>query len=91
LAKNVFALHGVDVSGRAVLRRACRRHELSALIAQLPPCVIGMEAGSGAHEWARRSERLGHRVRIIAAKFVRPYRKSGKNDFNDAEATGKPL
>ena len=50
------------------------------------PCLIGMEACSGAHEWARRFEALGHRVRLIAPKFVVPYRKSGKNDANDAEA-----
>lgn len=86
LAKNVFALHGVNAAGEVVLRRLCRRHELAELIAQLPPCVIGMEVGSGAHEWARRFERWGHTVRLMAAKFVHPYRKAGKNDFNDAEA-----
>jgi transposase len=86
LAKSVFALHGVDGAGRAVLHRMCRREELGRLIAQLPPCLIGMEAGSGAHEWARRFERMGHTVRLMAPKFVRPYRKAGKNDFNDAEA-----
>jgi len=48
--------------------------------------LIGIEACSGAHEWARRFQRLGHEVRIMAARFVAPYRRSGKNDGNDAEA-----
>ena len=55
----------------------------STLVMQLPPCLIGMEACSGAHEWARR---FGHTVKLMAPKFVAPYRKSGKNDGNDAEA-----
>jgi transposase len=55
-------------------------------VAALPPCLIGMEACSGAHEWARRFQELGHTVRLMAPVFVAPYRKSGKNDGNDAEA-----
>jgi transposase len=86
LAKSVFSLHGVDALGHEVLRRTLRRNQLSAFLAQLPPCLIGMEACSGAHEWARQFTLLGHTVRLMAAKFVAPYRKSGKNDGNDAEA-----
>lgn len=86
LAKNVFALHAVDASGRVVLRRSVRRRQLSEVVAQLPPCLIGMEACSGAHEWARRFSLLGHTVKLMAPKFVTAYRKSGKNDGNDAEA-----
>lgn len=86
LAKNVFSLHGVNAAGKAVLRRAVRRDQLEAVVAKLPACVIGMEACSGAHEWARRFARYGHTVRLMAPKFVAPYRKSGKNDGNDAEA-----
>jgi transposase len=82
----VFSLHGVDGRGRVVLRKSVRRGQLSALVAQLPPCLIGMEACSGAHEWARRFSQLGHTVKLMAAKFVTAYRKSGKNDGNDAEA-----
>jgi transposase len=55
LAKRVFALHGVNARGRIVLRRVCRRHELAAIMAQLSPCLIGMEACSGAHEWGASS------------------------------------
>jgi len=86
LAKNVFAVHGVDALGRVVLRRTVRREKLLELIAQLPSCLIGMEACSGAHEWARQFAKLGHTVRLMAPKFVAPYRKSGKNDDNDAAA-----
>jgi transposase len=86
LAKRVFALHGVDVSGRVVLRRTLRRDQLLDAMAQLPPCIVGMEAGSGAHEWARRLQTLGHTPKLIAAKFVSAYRRKGKNDGNDAEA-----
>jgi transposase len=59
---------------------------LEATVAALAPCLIGMEACGGAHEWARRFERYGHRVRLMTPRFVIPYRKSGKNDGNDAEA-----
>lgn len=86
LAKNVFSLHGVDAAGRTLLRRTVRRERLVETVAALSPCLIGMEACSGAHEWGRRFEQYGHRVKLMAPKFVAPYRKSGKNDGNDAEA-----
>ena len=86
LAKSVFTIHGVDAAGRTVLRKTVRREKLLELIAALPPCLIGMEACGGAHEWARQFERHGHRVGIMMARFVAAYRKSSKNDGNDAEA-----
>jgi transposase len=86
LAKNVFSLHGVDAAGRAVLRRTVRRDRLAETVAALSPCLIGMEACSGAHEWGRRFQQHGHTVKLMAPKFVAPYRKSDKNDGNDAEA-----
>jgi transposase len=86
LAKNVFSLHGVDGQGREVLRRTVRRGQLLAVVAQLPACLIGLEACSGAHEWARQFAAFGHTVRLMAPKFVAPYRRGGKNDGNDAEA-----
>lgn len=90
LAKNVFALHGVAPSGKPELvRPAVRRSRLLEVVAALPPCVIGMESCSGAHHWAREFERLGHTVRLMAPKFVAPYRtagKRGKNDANNAAA-----
>jgi len=86
LAKSVFSLHGVDGAGQVVLRRTVRRDQLLEVVAALSPCLIGMEACSGAHEWGRRFQAAGHTVKLMAPKFVAPYRKSGKNDGNDAEA-----
>ena len=86
LAKRIFALHGVDSGGRTVMRRVIRREQLTRTIAALPPCLIGMEACSGAHAWARQFMTFGHTVKLMAPAFVAPYRKSGKNDSNDAEA-----
>ena len=85
LAKNVFAVHGVDEAGKAVLvRPSVPRAKLLELIAALPPCLIGMEACSGAHHWAREFAQYGHTVRLMAPKFVAPYRLSGKRGKNDA-------
>ncbi len=86
LAKNVFSLHGVDANGKAVLRKSVSRGKLLECFSQLPRCVVGMEACTGAHHWARQLITLGFDARIIAPRFVIPYRKSGKNDGNDAEA-----
>ncbi len=86
LAKSVFTVHGVDRTGRTVLRKTVRRERLMELIAGLPPCLIGMEACGGAHQWARKFQEHGRRVGIMMARFVAPYRKSSKNDGNDAEA-----
>lgn len=84
LAKNVFALHAVDAAGRAVLvRPSVPRGKLLELVASLPPCLIGMEACSGAHHWARLFAARGHTVRLMAPKFVVPYRLSGKRGKND--------
>lgn len=85
LAKNVFALHGVDEHGKPVLvQPSVRREKLLEVVAHLPPCLIGMEACSGAHHWAREFSRFGHTVRLMAPKFVVPYRLSGKRGKNDA-------
>lgn len=86
LAKQVMAAHGVGAEGRVVLRKVLRRDQLLRWTATLAPCVVAMEACGGAHHWSRELTRQGHMVRIIAAEFVKPFRKSGKNDANDAEA-----
>ncbi|MDO9005119.1 MAG: IS110 family transposase [Aquabacterium sp.] len=90
LAKNVFAVHGIDEAGKAVLiKPAVKRDALLPMIAKLPSCLIGMEACSGAHHWARQFQAFGHTVRLMAPKFVAPYRLSGrkgKNDAADAQA-----
>lgn len=98
LAKNVFAVHGVDEHGQAALiKPRVSREQLAGLIAQLPPCLIGLEACSGAHHWARLFRSYGHTVKLMAPKFVTPYRLSGKRGKNDAadaaaicEAVGRP-
>jgi transposase len=86
LAKNVFQVHGIDESGRAVLRRKIRRSEVLPLFSKLPPARVGMEACHTSHYWAREIARFGHDVRMMPAQFVKPYVKSQKNDAADAEA-----
>ena len=73
LAKNVFAVHGVDESGKpAPVRPELPRGKVVELIAHLPPCLVGIEACSGAHHWAREFSKFGHIVRLMAPKFVAP-------------------
>ncbi len=86
LAKNTFSLHGIDEHGKVFLKKTVSRNKLILTLANVPPCLIGMEACSGSHYWAREIGKLGHDVRIMAPKFVIPYRKGGKNDNNDAAA-----
>lgn len=86
IAKSVFQVHGVDRNGKTVLKKTLNRAQVTEFFAQLPPCLIGIEACAGSHHWARELTRFGHDARLMAAQFVSPYRKSGKNDANDAEA-----
>lgn len=85
LAKNVFALHGVNATGEGQLRQPkVTRGKLLEVVAALPPCVIGIEACSGAHHWARLFSACGHTVKLVAPKLVAPYRMSGKKGKYDA-------
>lgn len=86
IAKQVFQVHGADAEGRAVLRKRLRRNQMATFFANLPPCLVGLEACCGSHYWSRILSRAGHTVRLIAPQFVKPYVKSNKNDANDAEA-----
>ncbi|WP_457390003.1 IS110 family RNA-guided transposase [Roseateles sp. P5_E1] len=86
LAKNVFQVHGVNERGKAVLRKQLKRDQVSPFFANLPRCLIGIEACASAHHWARKLQALGHTVRLMAPQFVKPYVKSNKNDAADAEA-----
>jgi transposase len=86
LAKNVFQVHGVNEHGKAVLRKQLRRDQVTAFFANLPACLVGMEACGSAHHWARKLQVLGHTVKLMAPQFVKPYVKSNKNDAADAEA-----
>ncbi|MBI4183121.1 MAG: IS110 family transposase [Proteobacteria bacterium] len=86
LAKSVFQVHGVDESGRVVVRRQLRRSQVEGFFARLEPAVVGMEACGGAHHWARTLQGLGHEVRLMPAAYVKPYLKRNKTDGRDAEA-----
>ena len=86
LAKNVFQVHGVDARGKTVLNKPLKRAQMAAFFANLPPCLVGMEACAGAHHWARKLQSFGHTVRLMAPQFVKPYVKSNKNDAADAQA-----
>jgi transposase len=94
LSKNVFVIYGVDGRDQRVLKKTLKRAELLAFFAQLEPGLVGMEAGSGAHHWARELIKLGHDARIMDPRLVAPYRnqgRTGKNDANDAEAICEAL
>ena len=86
IAKQVFQVHGVDEHGKVRGRKQLARTKVLEFFAQLPPCLIGIEACASAHYWGRELTKLGHTVKLMAAQFVIPYRKRGKNDANDAEA-----
>jgi transposase len=91
LAKNFFHLVAMDARGKVVWRKALTRRRLLEFLTQLPPCRIGMEACATAHYWGREMQKLGHEVKLIHPSFAAAYRKSGKNDFNDAEAIGEAM
>jgi transposase len=82
----VFQVHGVSADGMTVLRRQLRRGQVLAFFARLEPCLIGMEACSGAPHWAREFSALGHEVRLMPAAYVKPNVKLGKTDGADAQA-----
>ena len=86
IAKSVFRVHGADGNGKPVIRRQLRRREVLRFFANLERCLIGIEACHSSHYWARELIALGHEVRLIPTQYVRPFRRGGKNDANDAEA-----
>ena len=86
LAKSVFQIHGVDAEGAVVFRRRLRRGQVLPFFKKQPPCLVGMEACATSHHWAREIEALGHNVRLMPPRYVKPYVKRNKNDMADAEA-----
>jgi transposase len=86
IAKSVFQVHGVDRHGKTVLRKRLTRAKILAFFANLPRCLIGLEAGGGAHHWARELRALGHEARLMPPQYVRAYVKTNKHDAADAEA-----
>ncbi|MFH1829359.1 MAG: IS110 family transposase [Pseudomonadota bacterium] len=86
LAKSVFQIHGVDASGKALVRKKLSRGELIAFMENLPKTRVVMEACGGSNYWARRFREMGHEVKLIAPQFVKPFVKTNKSDKADAEA-----
>jgi transposase len=86
LAKNVFQLHGAAADGAVVFRKKLSRLQFQRFMSEHPRCLVAMEACGGAHHWAREMDRLGHEVRLVAPRYVKPFIKRQKNDAADAEA-----
>ena len=91
IGKNSFHVVGLDDRGAIVLRQKWSRNQVAVRFANMPPCLIGMEACVGAHHLSRGLQRLGHDARLMPARYVRPYSKGQKNDFRDAEAIAEAV
>jgi transposase len=91
IGKNSFHVVGQDARGEIVLRQKWSRHQIEARFANMPSCLIGMEACVGAHHLSRRLKALGHDARLMPARYVRPYSRGQKNDFRDAEAIAEAV
>jgi len=91
IGKNSFHIVGLDKRGAIALRQKWSRGQVETRLANMPPCLIGMEACVGAHHLSRRLKSLGHDARLMPAKYVRPYNKGQKNDFRDAEAIAEAV
>src|SRR3954454_4765513 len=91
LGKNTFHLIGMDARGSIVLRRKIARGQLPSCLANLPVCLIGLEACAGAHHIGRQLAALGHDVRLLPAQYVKPFLKGHKNDYRDAEAIAEAV
>lgn len=94
IAKNGVCVHGVDAQGHVIVKKRLARQKVLPCVAQLAPCLLGMEASGGAHDWARECTTLGHTVKLMSPQCVTPYVQSQKNDPNDAaglcEAVARP-
>ena len=91
IGKNAFHVIGLDDKGAIILRHKLSRSQVYARLANIPPCLIGMEACVGAHHLGRQLSALGHDTRLMPARYVRPYSKGQKNDFRDAEAIAEAV
>src|SRR5450631_1349417 len=86
IAKAVFQVHGVDGAGAVVIRKRISRSKMLEFFADLPPCLVGIEACPSAHHWGRELQGLGHTVKLMPPSYVKAYLKRSKNDANDAAA-----
>jgi transposase len=91
IGKNTFHLVGLDQRGNIVLQLKTSRAQLERRLANVPHCLVGMEACSGTHHIGRQLEALGHDVRLIPAQYVKPFLKGHKNDYRDAEAIAEAV
>jgi transposase len=91
IGKSCFHVVGFDARGAIVMRRRCSRTQLIQELANVSPCVVGMEACCGAHHLGRILATQGHAVRLIPPQYVKPFVKSHKNDLLDAEAIGEAV
>jgi transposase len=91
LAKTIFQIQGCDERGKELFRKRLSRQKLALFMAQLPKCLVGMEACGGSHYWARRFQEMGHEVRMMSPQYVKPYVKTNKNDVNDAAACAEAV
>ena len=91
IGKNSFHIVALDDRGAIVLRQKWSRSQVEARFANMPPCLIGMEACVGAHHLSRKLKAFGHDARLMPAKYVRPYSKGQKNDFRDAETIAEAV
>jgi transposase len=91
IGKNSFHIVGQNQRGAVVIRQKWSRGQVEARLANLPPCLIGMEACVGAHHLSRKLQALGHQARLMPAKYVRPYSRGQKNDYRDAEAIAEAV
>ena len=91
LGKTVFHLVGMDEHGNVAVKKRFSRAQLMKFLVNMPPCLIGMEASCGCHHVGRHLAAFGHEVRLIPAQFVKPYVKSQKNDYRDAEAIAEAV
>src|SRR6202521_2908471 len=86
IAKSVFQVHGVDDVGTVVIRKRVSRAKMLEFFADLPPCLVGIEACPAAHHWGRELQALGHTAKLMPPSYVKAYLKRSKNDANDAAA-----
>lgn len=94
LAKNVFHLVGLNQAGKQGLRKKLKRAQMLTYFANLPVCVVAMEACASAHYWAREIKKSGHTIKLLPPRYVKAYVQGNKNDYNDAlaiaEAASRP-
>ena len=91
LGKRSFHLIGMDARGKVIMRQQLSRGRFERHMANLQPCLVGVEACAGAHHIGRRLSAFGHNVRLIPAQYVKPFRKGQKNDYRDAEAIAEAV